>query len=59
MLVQAFVTTRRRLLARVIVVGLVGAVLPLLVSELGGRLQVMPRSDGGTEAVVSLPVGYE
>ncbi len=31
----------------------------LVVSELGGRLQVMPRSDGGTEAVVSLPVGYE
>jgi two-component sensor histidine kinase len=31
----------------------------LVVSELGGRLRIVPRPDGGTEAVVDLPVGYE
>jgi two-component sensor histidine kinase len=30
----------------------------LVVSELGGRLRIVPRPDGGTEAVVDLPVGY-
>jgi len=28
----------------------------LVVGELGGRLRIMPRSGGGTEAVVDLPV---
>jgi two-component system, sensor histidine kinase PdtaS len=31
----------------------------LVVSELGGRLRIVPRSGGGTEAVVDLPVRYE
>jgi two-component system, sensor histidine kinase PdtaS len=31
----------------------------LVVSELGGRLQVRPKAGGGTEAVVDLPVGHE
>ena len=31
----------------------------LVVGELGGRLRITPRPGGGTEAVVSLPVGYE
>jgi two-component system, sensor histidine kinase PdtaS len=31
----------------------------LVVSELGGRLRIVPRPGGGTEAVVNLPVGYE
>ena len=31
----------------------------LVVSELGGRLRIVPRPGGGTEAVVDLPVGYE
>ncbi len=31
----------------------------LVVSELGGRLRIVPRPDGGTEAVVDLPVRYE
>jgi two-component sensor histidine kinase len=31
----------------------------LVVSELGGRLRIVPRPDGGTEAVVALPVRYE
>jgi two-component system, sensor histidine kinase PdtaS len=31
----------------------------LVVGELGGRLRIMPRPGGGTEAVVDLPVGYE
>jgi len=31
----------------------------LVVGELGGRLRIMPRPGGGTEAVVVLPVGYE
>jgi two-component system, sensor histidine kinase PdtaS len=31
----------------------------LVVSELGGRLRIVPRAGGGTEAVVDLPVGYE
>jgi hypothetical protein len=31
----------------------------LVVSELGGRLQVIPRAGGGTEAVVNLSVTYE
>ena len=31
----------------------------LVVGELGGRLRITPRSAGGTEAVVDLPVGYE
>ncbi len=30
----------------------------LVVSELGGRLRIVPRPDGGTEAVVDLPVRY-
>jgi two-component sensor histidine kinase len=31
----------------------------LVGSELGGRLQIIPRADGGTEAIVSVPVTYE
>jgi two-component system, sensor histidine kinase PdtaS len=31
----------------------------LVLSELGGRLRIVPRPGGGTEAVVNLPVGYE
>jgi len=31
----------------------------LVVSELGGRLRIAPRPDGGTEAVVDLPVRNE
>ena len=31
----------------------------LVVSELGGRLQLIPRAGGGTEAIVNLPVGHE
>jgi two-component system, sensor histidine kinase PdtaS len=31
----------------------------LVVSELGGRLRIVPRPDGGTEAVVTLPARYE
>jgi two-component sensor histidine kinase len=31
----------------------------LVVSELGGRLRIVPRPDGGTEAVVDLPVRSE
>jgi len=31
----------------------------LVVSELGGRLRIVPRPDGGTEAVVDLPVRNE
>jgi two-component system, sensor histidine kinase PdtaS len=31
----------------------------LVVSELGGRLRLVPRPAGGTEAVVDLPVGHE
>jgi two-component system, sensor histidine kinase PdtaS len=31
----------------------------LVVSELGGRLRITPRPQGGTKAVVDLPVGYE
>jgi two-component sensor histidine kinase len=31
----------------------------LVVSELGGRLRIMPRPGGGTEAVVDLPIGSE
>jgi two-component system, sensor histidine kinase PdtaS len=31
----------------------------LVVSELGGRLWLRPRPDGGTEAIVDLPVRYE
>jgi two-component sensor histidine kinase len=31
----------------------------LVVSELGGRLRIAPRPDGGTEAVVDLPIRYE
>jgi two-component system, sensor histidine kinase PdtaS len=31
----------------------------LVVSELGGRLRIVPRPGGGTEAVVDLPVRYE
>ena len=31
----------------------------LVVSELGGRLRIVPRPDGGTEAVVALPLGHE
>jgi two-component sensor histidine kinase len=31
----------------------------LVVSELGGRLRIVPRPGGGTEAVVDLRVGYE
>ncbi len=31
----------------------------LVVSELGGRLRIVPRPDGGTEAVVGLPVRNE
>ena len=31
----------------------------LVVGELGGRLRIVPRPGGGTEAVVDLPVGHE
>ena len=31
----------------------------LVVGELGGRLRIVPRPGGGTEAVVDLPVGLE
>ena len=31
----------------------------LVVSELGGRLRITPRTDGGTESVVDLPIGCE
>jgi hypothetical protein len=31
----------------------------LVVGELGGRLRIVPRPGGGTEAVVVLPVGFE
>jgi two-component sensor histidine kinase len=31
----------------------------LVVGELGGRLRIVPRPGGGTEAMVDLPVGYE
>ena len=31
----------------------------LVVGELGGRLRIVPRPGGGTEAVVDLPVGKE
>jgi two-component sensor histidine kinase len=31
----------------------------LVVSELGGRLRIVPRPGGGTEAVVDLPAGHE
>jgi two-component sensor histidine kinase len=31
----------------------------LVVSELGGRLRIMPRPGGGTEAIVDLSVGYD
>jgi two-component sensor histidine kinase len=31
----------------------------LVVSELGGRLRIVPRPDGGTEAIADLPVGCE
>ena len=31
----------------------------LVEGDLGGRLRIMPRSSGGTEAVVDFPIGSE